>query len=314
MVSLPQNLDRVLVIKLGALGDFVQAMGPFQAIRAALPQAQITLLTTRPFVELATRSGWFDQVWTDQRPRSIPGYWALRRQLLAGRFDMIFDLQTSDRSGNYWRMLWPHRPLISGIVMGASHPHANPDRNQMHTLERQRDQLAMAGITTVPAPRVDWMQGDIQGLNMPDRFGLIVPGGSAHRPDKRWPADRFACLAQNWAQAGLTPVIIGTRADSDWTRVVAQACPQAIDLTCRTELFQLASLCRRAEVAVGNDTGPMHLAAVAGCPCLVLYSKASDPALCAQKGPSVRLLQVDDLGDLSVASVVDRLSGTLATR
>ena len=259
MVSLPQNLDRVLVIKLGALGDFVQAMGPFQAIRAALPQAQITLLTTRPFVELATLSGWFDQVWTDQRPRSIPGYWALRRQLLAGRFDMIFDLQTSDRSGNYWRMLWPHRPLISGIVKGASHPHANPDRNQMHTLERQRDQLAMAGITTVPAPHVDWMQGDIQG-------------------------------------------------------VVAQACPQAIDLTGRTELFQLASLCRRAEVAVGNDTGPMHLAAVAGCPCLVLYSKASDPALCAQKGPSVRLLQVDDLGDLSVASVVDRLSGTLATR
>ena len=123
-------------------------MGPFQAIRAALPQAQITLLTTRPFVELATRSGWFDQVWTDQRPRSIPGYWALRRQLLAGRFDMIFDLQTSDRSGNYWRMLWPHRPLISGIVKGASHPHANPDRNHMHTLERQRDQLAMAGIAT----------------------------------------------------------------------------------------------------------------------------------------------------------------------
>ncbi|MDF1748154.1 MAG: glycosyltransferase family 9 protein [Alphaproteobacteria bacterium] len=313
MVSLPQGLNRVLVIKLGALGDFVQAMGPFQAIRAALPDAQITLLTTQPFVELAMHSGWFDQVWTDRRPRSISGYWALRRQLLSGRFDMIFDLQTSDRSGNYWRMLWPRRPLISGIVAGATHPHNNPNRNIMHTLERQRDQLAMAGISTVPGPKVDWMQGDIDGLGLPDRFGVIVPGGSAHRPDKRWPAECFAALAQAWVQSGLTPVIIGTKADADWTDVVAAACPQAIDLTGKTELFQLASLCRRADIAVGNDTGPMHLAAVAGCPCLVLYSKASNPALCAQKGPSVRLLQVDDLNDLSVESVLDRLSAPLAT-
>ena len=313
MASLPQNLNRVLVIKLGALGDFVQAMGPFQAIRTALPDAQITLLTTRPFVELATRSGWFDQVWTDHRPRSFAGYWALRRQILEGRFDMIFDLQTSDRSGNYWRMLWPRRPLISGIVAGATHPHNNPNRNAMHTLERQRDQLEMAGISSVAGPKVDWMQGDIDGLGLPDRFGLIVPGGSAHRPDKRWPAERFAALAQAWVQSGLTPVIIGTKADADWTDVVAAACPQAIDLTGKTELFQLASLCRRAEIAVGNDTGPMHLAAVAGCPCLVLYSKASNPALCAQKGPSVRLLQVDDLNDLSVESVLDRLSAPLAT-
>jgi ADP-heptose:LPS heptosyltransferase len=314
MVSLPQTLNRVLVIKLGALGDFVQAMGPFQAIRAALPQAHITLLTTRPFVELATRSGWFDQVWTDQRPRSVPGYWALRKQLMAGRFDMIFDLQTSDRSSNYWRLLWPKRPLISGIVSGASHPHSNPNRNEMHTLERQRDQLAMAGISSVPAPKVDWMEGDIDGLGLPDRVGLLVPGGSAHRPDKRWPAERFAGLAQAWAQAGLTPVIVGTKADAQWTEGVARACPEAIDLTGKTELFQLASLCRRAEIAVGNDTGPMHLAAVAGCPCLVLYSKASDPALCAQKGPSVRLLQVDDLNDLSVASVLDRLAAPLASQ
>ncbi len=81
----------------------------------------------------------------------------------------------------------------------------------------------------------------------------------------------------------------------------------------RWDLFELAGVWSLAEVAVGNATGRVHLAAVAGWRCLVLYSKASDPALCAQEGPSVRLLQVDDLGDLSVASVMDRLSGTLAT-
>ena len=59
---------RVLVIKLAALGDFVQAFGPFAAIRAHHPDAAITLLTTPPYAALARRSPWFDEVWTDGRP------------------------------------------------------------------------------------------------------------------------------------------------------------------------------------------------------------------------------------------------------
>ena len=303
-----EEQDRLLVIKLGALGDFVQAMGPFQAIRKAHPTAEITLLTTKPFAELAERSGWFDHVWIDERPRSLSGYWALRRRLLSGRFRMIFDLQTSDRSSNYWRMLWPHRPLLSGIAAGASHPHDNPDRDRMHTLDRQRDQLFRAGIPEVPRPDVSWMTADLSRLSLPDRYGLIVPGGAPHRPEKRWPAGRFAALAATWAETGLTPILIGTKADADWTRAIAQACPQTLDLTGQTSLFELASLARQAEVAVGNDTGPMHLAAVAGCRCLVLYSHASDPALCAQKGPHVDILRVPDLSDLPVSTVTERQS------
>jgi len=316
MVALPEGLNRVLVIKLGALGDFVQAMGPFQAIRSAFPKARITLLTTKPFVGLAEASGWFDQVWIDHRPRTPGGYFDLRRRLKSGRFEMVFDLQTSDRSSTYWHMLWPGRPLLSGIARGASHPHDNPNRDDMHTLDRQREQLALAGINQVPSPNVDWMTRTLNkpldtvnadNLALPERYGLIVPGGSPHRPDKRWPADRFADLALAWMQAGLTPVLIGTKADAEWTRRITAACPGVIDLTDRTGLFELAGLCRSARVAVGNDTGPMHLAAVAGCPCLVLYSHASDPALCAQKGPSVQILRVADLTDLPVQSVLDAL-------
>ena len=55
--------------------------------------------------------------------------------------------------------------------------------------------------------------------------------------------------------------------------------------------------------AVGNDTGPMHLIATAGCPSVVLYSLASDPALCAQQGPDVTILRRDTLDELSVDEV-----------
>jgi ADP-heptose:LPS heptosyltransferase len=302
--GLPDGLSRVLVIKLGALGDFVQAMGPFQAIRRALPDAHITLLTTAPFAPLAERSGWFDAVWLDSRPRGPAGYLALRRRLRSGGFDMVFDLQTSDRSGFYWQLMRPGAPYMSGIARGASHPHANPDRDRMHTLDRQREQLAMAGIADVPPPDADWMQADLSDFDLPARYGLLVPGGSPNRPEKRWPAAHFAALAAAWADAGLIPVIVGTAADAEWTEAVAAACPSARDLTGRTDLFQLAGLARGAVRAVGNDTGPMHLAAVAGCPSVVLFSAASDPALCGPRGAKVTILREADLAALPVDRVL----------
>ena len=74
--------SRVLVIKLAALGDFVQAFGPFAAIRRYHPGAKVTLLTTPPFVDLARAGGWLDDIWIDTRPEAlnVGGWVALRRR------------------------------------------------------------------------------------------------------------------------------------------------------------------------------------------------------------------------------------------
>ena len=108
---------RILVIKLGALGDFVQAMGPAAAIRAHHPGDEITLLTTAPYAELGRAAPYFDWVLIDQRPRvfDLAGWWRLRRMLREGRFERVYDLQTSDRSSFYHRLmgraaLVRHRP------------------------------------------------------------------------------------------------------------------------------------------------------------------------------------------------------------
>ena len=135
---------RILVIKLGALGDFVQAMGPAAAIRAHHRDDDITVLTTAPYVALAEAAPYFDRVWIDRRPHAfdLVGWWRLRRHLRHGTFDRVYDLQTSGRSSFYhWLM---GRPQWSGIARGASHPHRNPQRDLMHTLERQAEQLRLA--------------------------------------------------------------------------------------------------------------------------------------------------------------------------
>ena len=196
------TIRRVLVIKLGALGDFIQAMGPFAAIRAHHPAAHITLLTTRPFVAMAEACPWFDAVWVDDKP----SLWQpaklmdLRRNLRAGRFDRVYDLQTSDRSSSYFRLMGK-APQWSGIAPGCSHPHANAHRDLMHTIERQREQLAMAGIKEVPPPDLSWVKSDLERFALPQPFVLLCPGGAAHRPGKRWPGERFAALAV-WLAGG----------------------------------------------------------------------------------------------------------------
>lgn len=295
---------RILVIKLGALGDFVQAFGPFAAIREHHRGDEITLLTSRAYADLARATPWFDDVWIDERPKlwQIGRVIRLRRRLRRARFARVYDLQTSDRSGWYFRLMgggveW------SGIAPGCSHPHANPDRDAMHTVDRQAEQLAMAGIPSVSSPDIAWVAvPDDQFGIIGERFAVLCPGGAAHRPAKRWPAGSFAALAVWLAARGITPVLIGTRSERDEIDRIKAACPEACDLAGRTSFLDILALGRRAAVAIGNDTGPMHLLAMSGCASVVLFSAESDPVLCAPRG-KVRILRMPDLADLSVEQV-----------
>ncbi|HLB07224.1 MAG TPA: glycosyltransferase family 9 protein [Alphaproteobacteria bacterium] len=298
-------MKRILVIKLSALGDVVLALGPFEAIRRHHAADHVTLLTTAPYADLARASRYFDDVWVDARPRplDVAGWWALRRRLRAGRFDRVYDLQTSDRSGVYYRLLARPKPEWSGIARGCSHPHANPKRDRLHTLERQAEQLRMAGIPKVAPAELSWLDGDIGRFGLRPPFVLFVPGGAPHRPEKRWPAGSYAELGRRLSQRGLCPVLIGAEPERALLSEIARGCPAARDVCGLTSLAEIAGLARRAEGAVGNDTGPVHLIAAVGCPVLVLFSSASDPALSRPRGERVALLRVPDLGQLPVAEV-----------
>ena len=293
-------MTRILVIRLGALGDFVLSFGPFAAIRAVHPDAEITLLTTAPYRALAQRAPWFDRVLIDVRPAwwDLPRVLALRRALRG--FDFVYDLQTSARSG--WYHSLAGRPPWSGIARGASHPHANPARDTMHTIDRQADQLSMAGVPMV-APDLTWWPATM----VPGDYAVLVPGAAAHRPRKRWPAEDYAALAVALKARGLRSIVVGTGADGDAAETIMTACPDALNLTGRTTLLELGGLMRGARLAVGNDTGPMHLAAAVGVRCVVLFSADSDPALTAPRG-DVTVLVEPDLADLPVDRVVAALA------
>ena len=113
---------------------------------------------------------------------------------------------------------------------------------------------------------------------LPPDYVLLIPGGAAHRPKKRWPIAHFiAAGAHGSPQPGVTPVVIGGPEERELGAAIAAAVPAARDLTGQTGFADIVALGRGAKRAIGNDTGPMHLAVAGGAPATVLYSAASDP-------------------------------------
>jgi ADP-heptose:LPS heptosyltransferase len=298
-------VSRILVIKHGALGDIVLAFPAFAAIRAAHPDAQITLLTTAPYAGFLALSNWFDAIEIDARPGlgNPLGLLKLRRQLRG--FAMVYDLQTSARSSRYFALAG--RPPFSGIATGCAYRHVNPERNAMHTRERLAEQLSAAGIAPLPPPDLSWLAASVEKFDLPAEFALLVPGAAPHRPEKRWPAEKFAALAKNLA---LPVVIAGGAGESAAVAAIKAASPAAIDLTGRTSLAELAAVAARSTMAIGNDTGPMHLAAALAIPCVVLFGGASDPALTAPRYPDggwPSIVRAADLAAVPVAQVLAAL-------
>lgn len=304
---------RILVIKLGALGDVIVAMPALERIRAAHPDAEITLLTTPPYRVLLEACPWVDRVETDGRPTGFAAYLALVRRLRRARYRRVYDLQTTGRTNLLHLLLQPFAPEWSGIAPFASHPHRNPDRDRMHALEQKAEQMLQAGVwpdaATAPGaatpPDLSWMVDPVRPDHQPEHYGLtrpyalLLPGGSAHRLGKRWPVERYAALARALRDQGMDVGVIRGPTELE----LAQAIPAAKD-TGLTDPFQIAALGAGASLAVGNDTGPTHIVTAAGATTLVLFSDESDPALSAPRGRKTAWIQRAPLAALTVEDVL----------
>lgn len=299
--------NSILVIKHGAFGDIILATAAFAAIRAHHPDARIALLTTKPYAELLAQSPYFDEILIDPKPKlfQFSKLIALIRLLRSHRWAWVYDLQTSSRTTRYQWLLARPWPSISNASRFSSHPRPAYDKSR-HSLDNLRDQLAVAGVQIGATPDVSWLKAD--GATPPAPYALLVPGGAAHRPEKRWPAHHYAALAEALVTRGLTPILIGTNAEAEVLDIIASRVPEAIHLGGKTSIPQLADLARGAALAVGNDTGPMHLIAATHCPSTVIFSAASDPARSRPLGKHVNVLQAPDLHNLSVGHVLASLT------
>lgn len=315
--------QRVLVIKLSALGDFVMALGAMKAVREHHPSARITLLTTPMFKDFAGLCPFVDLVELDGRPEGLTATNALIARIRKEKYDIVYDFQTSGRTGNYFKaMNLPLRkpPLWSGHVEGCAFYHDNPDRGSMHSIDRLAEQLTVAGIgpetgwtaLNKPMPDLSWIEEQLgdRPSHQPAYFGLevpymlLIPGASPHRGEKRWPEERYGELAGRLADQGITPAILGGKAEGELAQAIVRAEPRVKNLVTRTDLFQIVSLARQAVFVVGNDTGPMHMATLAGAPGVALFAtNESDPDHARPRGSTVVVVHAPVLQSVTTEDV-----------
>lgn len=305
---------RVLVIQLGGIVPFVQALAAAKCIREHHVGARITLLTTDTTRELAEKCPYFDTVEADGKPKDPQAITKLIARIRAAKYDVIYDLEGSNRTNNYFQGLRPWPPKWSGPIAGASFSCLTPRREDMHPLDFYAHQLAVAGVCADDPlmPDLSWVRAALRDPPrlQPDYFGirgryvLLLPRGAQDMPTRRWAEEKYVAVARTLAANGVTPVVLGGADERGVGAAIAKAEPKAKNLVSRPDIFQCVGLAERAYYAAGDDVELMHLAAAAGAPCLVFLSSLLRPEVATPRGRSgVVMFTAAVIADLSVEQV-----------
>lgn len=305
---------RVLVIQLGGVAEFVSALAAAKRIREAHVGARITLLATEATRALAETAPYFDTVEADGKPTDPQAITKLIMRLRAAKYDMVYDLEGSSRTNNYFQGMRPWLPKWSGPAAGASHACLDPDRDELHALDRYERQLAIAGIASARPLLADlaWVRSVLRDpprlqpeyFGIRGRFIVLLPRGSDAEPARRWPEAKYVEVARRAALNGITPLVLGGEAERAVGAAVAKAEPRSRNLVTRADLFQSIGLFERAALAVGDDVDLMHVAAAAGAPCVAFLSTLNDPVRATPRGAGgVIALTATVIADLSVEQV-----------
>jgi heptosyltransferase-1 len=299
------RIERLLIVRLGAMGDVIHGLPAVAALRAAFPEAMVGWLIEERWAELlctlpTPRSGPLSaqRPLVDRLHTVNTGQWrrapfsaatwervaASLSDLRAARYDTVVDCQGAVRSSLLAR--WSGAP----VIYGAAQPRENLatmfytrqviTRGE-HVVE-QNLSLAEAvahqalKISKVELPRADVADQEcdlrlkVQGTQV---FALLNPG--AGWGAKQWPAERYGEVAKRLAENGLRSLINVGPGEEDLARAVETASGGAAG-TFTGSITQLIALTRRARLFIGGDTGPMHLAATLGVPVVGIFGP-TDP-------------------------------------
>jgi heptosyltransferase-1 len=289
----------ILIIKLSALGDVVQAIPTFEALRRNYPTAHIAWLVEEESAGLLLNYPGLDEVITCRRRSWLeqlrtPASWlntamemgGLLRRLRRRRYDLVIDLQGLLKSA-VWVVLARGTRKIgfdrtregSWWFLNERLPAYDPDR---HALERYLDMARYLGAQVdevrfqVPWTPVEEQQFE-QRLHQVIRRAkgpLVALHPMGRWSTKLWPEDHFASLASEVvARLKATVVFTGSGKDRNAvSRIIGRAgCDQLFNWAGTTSLAELAYLYKQASVVVSTDSGPMHLAAAMGTSVVGLF-------------------------------------------
>jgi len=293
-------MRNILIIKLRYVGDVLLCTPLLRALRLKYPEAKIVFLVNQGTEEILKHNPCLDEVLLLPRTNWFS---QLRffREIRSRRFDWVLDLTDGDRSaiitavtGASLRIGFNNENRWRGVVYSQC---VRAKYGSMHMVDYHGQVAPQLGIhNTLGTPEVfvseqeeEVAQQFLQEKQLHDRPWVMIHP-TARYWSKAWPAERFAALSDRLAKQGISVVLVGTDKDrkvAEEIGHIAQSNP--ISLMGRTNLLQLAALMKRCVLFVGNDGGPMHIAAATGCPVLAIFGP-TDPAVWGPRGDRVRVL------------------------
>jgi len=290
---------RVAILKPSALGDIVHALPVLSALRAAWPHAHLAWVVNKAFEPLLTghpdldATIPFDRAAFRGSPLGAARYAvAFTDRLRRGHFDLVIDLQGLLRTGLMCAGSGcPVRVGFAAAREGSRHFYTHrvevPDAAAIHAVDRYRRVLDFLGLPPTP-PRfvvpVDPAEvAAVAELLRPFPRPWVAVAAGAKWLTKRWPVASFAALLNRAAaRHGGTAVLVGSPEDLALSQDLAgQLRGPCLDLTGATSLPRLVAVLKAADAMLANDTGPLHLAAALGTPCVAPYTCT----LVARHGP-----------------------------
>jgi heptosyltransferase-1 len=313
---------RILIVRIGAMGDVLHTMPAVTALRQRHPDWFIGWAIDPCWLPLLQADS--DISWPFERGAAMPIVdrtylpstrewkqrplsWAtlqdissLRRELRGEKFDLCVDMQGSIRSAVIGRMAG------AGRFIGSAEPREAPARwlygqaagtSAAHVIDQGCELLGAAvGEPLKPAkvslPIDEFAERSCNVLlarAVPEGKKFVVIAPSAGWGAKQWPAERYGAVAAELAHAGYTPLVNAVFSGDLLANAVADASGgTAIVVPCL--VGQLIALLRRASLVIAGDTGPLHLAAALERPVVALFGP-TDPARNGPYGTASRVLR-----------------------
>ena len=304
--------NNILIIKHGALGDLIQITSSLKSIRQKYPDSKITLLTDIKFKFFSDRIIFVDEIIYENRPSffRIDKWLTIILKIVKRRFNIVFDLQNSDRTSVYYFFikLFNSKTVWSGNRRGGKFKYHPKNFESIPIKDRIKNQLVLMDIEIYDKPDISWMMKK-NIINLPDNdFVILLPGSSPEHKHKRWPAEKFAELANYLKEKKIDSIILGqSHSEGEELKKIKLLAPKIIDFSDQ-DLDCLATTASKAIGAIGNDTGPTFVAAAAGCPITWLLSNHTDPNITQLLGSKVNTLKKDNIIDITIDEVKNNLA------
>jgi heptosyltransferase-1 len=299
-------IERLLIVRLSAMGDVIHTLPAAQALRDAFPQAMIGWLIEERWAELLSApgtprrgahspqrpladwvhtvnlTGWRKSLLTISTLQQIATVWNDVRSV---RYDVAVDLQGAIRSAVLARWSGAHE------VYGTAEPRESPASlwytrrvvaRGAHVIEQNLSVAEAVAQRPLKVPRAEFPHDHEAERRVEERlaaigvreFAILNPG--AGWGAKRWPAERYGRVAAALAADGVRSVLNCGPGEEELGHVAAGASEgAAIAIQC--SITELIALTRRARLFIGGDTGPMHLAAALQVPVVAIFGP-TDPA------------------------------------